>query len=674
MQLEQHLPPPAAGSVGLIAMPFTPSRPYVAYCEEYNEDAHTTIPDTRQSANVAAKRSKPDIVRSRMADAGRDEFSDSGYSSRTGATLGSGDSSLASKAEAAVKDAGINTSGIEERKVGTREEAHSAPQHPRKPSLRRTESKAKGGTRRQSESSGHERSAAVQYTSKSPEKAMPSAQKAVKQTSRAAPAITSAPKSTKPPQPNPAEQAPFVQPAQVRPRPTTAQSYRTGRPMSFHAGISPQISYMPPLYIPPVANPPPPQAHQIQSPHAPSYFMPQPSPVHAQPYSFPPSPYEPQPRPLVRQWTSEQPQPYRHSLVYSAAPVIEYSQQPTYAPVKTPAHYAPGLTPAPAVHQSQPRERRYSRDEDYYRMPPPPPPPKKAASEPLQNQRPSIRHAATTTAALHRHGERAKDHRHHTKDLPSPKKERHSAREASRRPSVAKRPSATSSNHSASSNHALERDMGRLSIDSERAEKKNRRMSYHGHEADQELEQSAEAYQAATGTDALPMTADSLKLIRKKTASSKSSSHVSGSARGSKAGSEAKSRTSTDRRGSDKKTRNDNDGLTMRFNASHGVNLDLKGEGMEGRTISLRQSQDGGDGNMEFSIGSKDKTRSKSDPKEKSRKKYSLFGGSSSIREVEPAVSGSRSRRDSKADEDSKSRTKKVASSRSRRSSRSTRG
>jgi hypothetical protein len=56
----------------------TDEGPCAAYSEEFHEESGTTIPGTRQSANVTAKRSLK-----------RDEASDSGYSSRTAATGGS---------------------------------------------------------------------------------------------------------------------------------------------------------------------------------------------------------------------------------------------------------------------------------------------------------------------------------------------------------------------------------------------------------------------------------------------------------------------------------------------------------------------------------------------------------------------------------------------------------
>ncbi|KAL2820888.1 hypothetical protein BDW59DRAFT_112415 [Aspergillus cavernicola] len=62
--------------------------PHAAFVEEYDEDSHAILPDTRQVANVTAKRSKSDLRRST-----REPFveaaSDSGYSSRTAATANS---------------------------------------------------------------------------------------------------------------------------------------------------------------------------------------------------------------------------------------------------------------------------------------------------------------------------------------------------------------------------------------------------------------------------------------------------------------------------------------------------------------------------------------------------------------------------------------------------------
>ena len=115
--------------------------------------------------------------------------------------------------------------------------------------------------------------------------------------------------------------------------------------------------------------------------------------------------------------------------------------------------------------------------------------------------------------------------------------------------------------------------------------------------------------------------------MRKKTHTSSKSSETSSR----KSGKSGKSRTSkTSGEGSDLKSRrpSDNDNFSMRVDASHGVNVDLKG-GMEGRRISVRQYKD--EGEMEFSIGSRGRTAvgAGRESREKSRKRYSYRDGQS---------------------------------------------
>lgn len=132
--------------------------------------------------------------------------------------------------------------------------------------------------------------------------------------------------------------------------------------------------------------------------------------------------------------------------------------------------------------------------------------------------------------------------------------------------------------------------------------------------------------------------------MRKKThhgGSSDGGSRVSGEGRaGSREGSEVKPRSSTDRR-SEIKTRasttsggNENDGFTMRFNT--GVSVDLKGDGVEGRTISLRPSAET-EGGMELSIGARGRGGSSGNGgRDKSRRPASYVDGG---RELEYARS-----------------------------------
>ena len=614
------------------------SRGHAAYFEEYNEDANTTIPGTRQTANVAKKRRQSVVVRPHLADQVRDEFSDSGYSSRTGATLGSGNSSWLSKPDS--RSLKINTNVAGDINGGRRsaEQPRITPRSPQMPTLTRTNSRATTKPVRQHEG----------------------------------------PPPTKPLPPNPAHNAPILQPTQANPRAPTPQYYRTARPTSFHAGTIPEATislYMPPAYIEQ-------SAYSNPNIHQASYSIPivsYPTPAqqhvvaHPGSYHTLSSPYLPQPRPQPKQWSSEQSRPPRQPLVYSTSPVIESTSEPIDPTPASPSR--PTYRPAVAQHGQLPqaRENRYSKDEDYYRMPPPPPPvPKKDASAPPK-QRPTIRHAATTSIArpaTHQYrNESIKSKATDSINLHNPRKETTISNEARRRPSLHTRPSTASNNNSAFSTHALEQGIAGLSIDNNSTStKQRRRMSFYGHESHQDLERSIEAYQASAGSGNLPMTADSLDLLRK-TKSSNSSSRVSGGGRSSRAGSSVKSRSSTGRRGgSAVKSPNDNDGLTMRFNAAHEVNVDFKGASMEGRTISLRPSKDGGEGEMEFSIGAKaSHTDSKAKSRDKSQKRRSYM--ETSGRELEPAGNSSRSRT-AKLKDEIKARGRSVVGSKSRRSSR----
>ena len=657
-------------------MPRSPTAPRAAYIEDYNEDAKTTLPETRQTANIAAKRSKPDIVKDLAVAPVHDEFSDSGYSSRTGATLGSGDSSLDSKTGPPPlrinTDAPVNRGLLGVFRQGPRHAAQSS----RKPILRRTDSKAKDrGSKPHQECHCDEcRNKEYHLAARSPEKSRSARVVAAQTTSRAPPtaAVPPRPQSTKPQAPPPMHEAPTPQPGQARPRVTTSQSYRKPRPSSFHEGsLPPQVTYQP-VYIaqaqptvtaqspfPPPSYPPP--SH--------SYFT-HTAPVQHSLYPYPTTPSPLEQRPPSRWWNPVQPTPRRQSIVYSTAPVIEQVQ-----PL-----YSTAVQSLPSVHRTQVQsgythpapEEQYSFDEDFYRMPPPPLP-----SKP-QTQRPAIRHAATTSVAQaalsQRRGSRGDTIQDSRPPPRSPVKVVAPVREPFQRPSVVTRPSA-SSNNSGSSTNTLERDMRRMSIESNSTAAKQRRpLSYYGHESSRDLERSVEAYQASNGSGVeTPLTTDSLNLVRKKThPGSDTGSRISAQSRGSKRSSEGKARNSTDRKtGSDVKARNDTDGLTMRFNASQAVNVDFKGSSVDGRTISLRPSKDGGGGDMVLGIGGKSgATSSRPLLKEKGRKRYS-FVESSGVRELEAASGAGRLTRESKTRESSRAPEKRIAVSRSRRSSRS---
>ena len=194
-----------------------------------------------------------------------------------------------------------------------------------------------------------------------------------------------------------------------------------------------------------------------------------------------------------------------------------------------------------------------------------------------------------------------------------------------------RRPSRNTGDELAPTTYGLERRMARTNLGSDEG-KHRRRASVYGHETLNELAlaHEVEAYQASKGNGRTsnhipPMPPPSL--MRKKTHTSSKSSETS-SRKSAKSG---KSRTSkTSKEGSDLRSRrpSENDKLSMRFDASQGVNVDLK-SGMEGRMISVRRTKE--EGELEFSIGSRGRTATGAarESREKSRKRSAYRNGQS---------------------------------------------
>lgn len=626
--------------------PFAPPRvPKAAYVEEYNEEAETSNPATRQTANISSKRSRPNIASTKAL---HDGVSDSGHSSHTAGTLGSSATSLESKTGSNPLKVEENTAASKRRPTGVENLVKSRSHSPQKPSIPRTKSKSLRERHSQSKQPCN-CSECVARARRSSAVLEPPKQHESKRTSKSRPTLGGLLRSARLPPAQIVPNVPALQPVQARPRALTEQSYhRAARPVSFHAGAIPPepVFVQQPFIIErqpsyPAPSPFPPSSYLPQ----PSYFPPPPQPVSAPQnlYTATASPYTVQPRPRPRQWISDQRAPPRPQSMYygSSPPMVEYGEEPIYTTI------APGVRPAPR----QPMHREptpgspedyFPHPEDYYKMPPPPPKIKTQAQ--LQQRPPMARHAHTTSDAHPPLRQSRGGHEESTKAHGvnrSPVKQSFADHERSRRPDarVSKR-----RDNSVPRVHAVERGMSRMNIESSTAKHK-RRASVYGHEALNDLERSVETYQAAakgtpTAFNALPI--DSL-VRKKKTSSDTSSRHSgkSGKSKTSKEGSDVKSR----RPSSEIKNRNENDGLAMRFNASQGVNLDLKG-GIEGRTISLRQSKDGGEGNMELNIGSRGRpigTRPPIAGREKSRRRYSyLDGQTGGVTEVERPKTSSR--------------------------------
>lgn len=649
----------------------SPTHPRAAYFEEYNEEAHTTLPETRQTANVAAKRSRLDIAKVRSSQSGREETTDSGDSSPTVATVGTRGSSRESKAGNPSLKLDTNVAMSKRKPESAGRKSASTPKSAQKQTLRRTESRPRGGKGAEEECTCDDCMSTTRPSATTRKSSRPTSYYFMPRPKPEAPV---APPPTKNPAPKPTKEIPVIQPAQARPRASTMQSYQAVRPVSFHGGMMLEPLYMPQVFVEqrPMSTFPTPLPFQLPSypPPKPSYFPANPQPI-PRPQEAPamrPFTYDlppPLPRPQPRQWTSEHPSNHQ-PIIYSASPIMEYPPQLHYPP---PPLLSQSLPHRPVIHRpATVPDVSYFYDEDAYRMPPPP-----RVNGSSKHYRPTIRHAVTANTTYSnphdRRTIRIEDIAPEHLDRRSPRKTSPEKQDRTRRPSIPGR-----------SLQTPERPFPRIRVESNSsaAAKQRHRASYYGHETPYDLEREVEAYQASTSYAAYApsppfhdFSADSLKLVRKKQhhgGGSDTGSRVSGEGRGSRDGSEVKPRNSTDRR-SDVKTRNatagsssgnENEGFTMRFNASQGVNVDLKGGG-EGRTISLRQSGEE-EGGMELSIGSR-MGRERSQRGKAAYLDGSGGGGGGGGRELEYARSVGR--------EGGAGREGKGGTSRSRRSSRS---
>ena len=414
-----------------------------------------------------------------------------------------------------------------------------------------------------------------------------------------------------------AKVSPPTQPVPVRPRPATTQPYRAARPVSYHSGVPAEPLYMQPTY------PEQRDAQGYATPplFAPSSYPPRPSYFHAgiqpiPPYqetfsSSLPSP-ETHSRPPLRQWPSDQ---TRHSVMPPFPPIIEQPFNITYSmPLSRSTSYRGQPSKRPEVKDS--------RDEDYRRMPPPPP----GAAASRQAQRPTIRRAAATIGA-------------HQSPLRQSLRPIDTFQAPARRQSPTKENAPTHSRMStpisapfcpdcdkAHALHAPDPPSARPRLErlTTSGSKQSRRVSYHGHANHLDLERSVEDYQNSLGntpssaTNSFPLTSETLNLVRPKTnpTSASTSSRASstrgskgGSAQGSRAGSGAsdgKSRGRVLMAGEDTKTSLEGvpDEEVFSMHVSKDAHINIKGDAMEGKDISLRPSERA-DGSYQLSVGPK---------------------------------------------------------------------
>ncbi|MCJ1336872.1 hypothetical protein MMC09_002150 [Bachmanniomyces sp. S44760] len=662
--------------------------PRAAYIEDYNEDAHTTIPETRQTANIAAKRSKPDIHNVKSAPEGRDEASDSGYSSHTAATaVSAGSSSQGSKDARGSFKSSKDITSIRRIPTNASKRSQSRPRNLPKATIHRSNPKtipADAVPRKNCNCDDCRNEGRLSTSATEPLPTPPSPSQ------KPGPRYEVA--SNRPAGAIPLQDVPFLRTVVPRPRPTINQQTRPSRPASFHAGVRPDSMFMPPIFVdrqpPPTYNSPVPYIPPPSFPAPASSGFVTPIPTLPGPrqvtYAYGRSPYESLSHPRTQDWPPDQyTQVSQRPNFFTPSPIVEYQPAPIYTTI-TPAQLKPQPTgrglPYQRIEKSPsaqlPTEYLAEHDEDSHRMPPP------TTKRSIPGQpRPPMRHASTTSDA---HTKHRKPDRHETtkdeklEDRPIRQQPIEQSHLPSRRPSVASRPSVATTASSESRNSKNDVPVVKDPDVTPNATLRSRRrpVSYYGVDSSRDLEQKVEAYQKAKTESAqsVPLTKDSLSHVLqrrptlRKTGESEISSRASGSSEGKVKGS---SRTSMDKRsrgGSDVKTRKDSteDSLSMRFNASHGVNLDFKGDSVEGRTISLRQSREV-QGEVELNIGGKNSSPKSKDGREKDKsvRRYSYLGGDKGVQEIEYSRTKTEVIR-----EDDRELQRTTTQSRSRRSSR----
>lgn len=327
------------------------SSSHAATCEEWDDEAQTTVPHTRTSANVAAKRSKPELV----ANASHQKSSQGDKRGRGADTArkGTGQEDKENRADASDEQK-IDNSGQMDPNLTQRESrlySSGPPAERTRPNVSRPPSRPPAlkmpsvhtaqlirhaqGQCWSCDTYGHHLDVGI-----SP---LPTP----KETSQRAPSSTKT------------KAAPAAHPRPMRP-----QLQGTPRPTSFHAGMLPD-SY--------IAMPSVPVAMQWQfpstpiSPYTPVQYPPTPTSAYTPSFQDYPSSFEPQPNP---------PRPYATTLPVRLAnppPAPPKPQEPVVCCDTC-------IAPAPNTEnrsrrysQNQPPARRasHSRENDAKRMPPP---------------------------------------------------------------------------------------------------------------------------------------------------------------------------------------------------------------------------------------------------------------------------------------------------------------
>lgn len=553
--------------------------PHAAFVEEYDEDAHITLPETRQVANIAAKRSKSDLKSA--LEPLVDGASDSGYSSRTAATVNStqsgpsGRKSPPLKVETTPKRADLERvrsnrkdrtkdrtgrpARDEKMQVGSYPSSIHHPHLQRSPSRRRRESanmRHYPGTCWECDQGLYHPPAPVD----------PAAMDYPYYLSQPAhvPEYRHPPPSSQTPRYPPSViQDVHVSNRRPRARSNRSTSYHTNnRPVSLHEMMPGMggMMYHPPPMSPYDQGPPlPSPAYANQPPYHPSQYS-QPPGYYPVGDFMPPEPH--QERSVSR--SRDQRRPRRPSIFGSS--VTDYDPSLMYD----------GGEPMERKSSREPRPRMgphysYDRDEDFYRMPPPPLKPKPAPQIIQKRPDPPRKSATTTTVHPERRSSRAFDMSELESALPS-----HAYRHASRETIIPERSRSTRDGR----RQSLYYQSSRRPRDDGEGSRRHRASVYNypGGEIDAK-QREAEEYQAATVGKAavpVPLTADALSKAKAQRAGSDSGSHKSRS--NSSRGSEARSKGEEDKN------------IVMTMN---GVTMSFTQESVGGKRINVRTGDTG---------------------------------------------------------------------------------
>ena len=594
-----------------------PPHTYAAFCEEFDEDANDVVPDTRKVANVAARRSRPEL---KPASRSADGASDSGYSSRTAATIASGDSSLTSGTNRTSLDTPITNRTMDRVQDLLQEEERARPRVKAKERRDNPEGKAMQSAARRASS----RPAPPRSASKSRKRESTSSRNGCacwdcerermeragyQQPMMPPPGVD--PRTMDrmhyghppphgyevPPSPHAPRYPPIVNQENYpgpATRPQRSNSYHTqNRPMSYHAGSVPDVgmSYMHmahPAYNQGHGHGPPLSASAYSNSFYPSAYMgsepqmSQPSrPPYDPSYDAPQLIYERPSRSSKRSTSTsrspDKPPARRPSVRYTSnRPVVQYAK------ASRAYHGEPERLTSRERRARRQSQAAYDPDEDYYRMPPPPPPqPQKPKSPaqviPIPNpKRPMVRKSNTTANTPVVDCGAPFEMEEIRQALP-----RLGRRESREPVSPERRPSMPPPKNRVRTTTYHDPSRAAQVI----SESRRRRSSVYSLEQTtrdlEEKQREVEEYQAARTPRLAPLTADSLRKVRRFESDSDSQHSRTESSRGSDSHTKYGSNVGS--------TRVEDDSITMII---RGVKIDLSSE--SDRRINVRSGHEGG--------------------------------------------------------------------------------